>query len=200
MATIFRPPLIGRYARPDSRVAVSSQDWVRGTDFLLGTGAKPFAQYDWPVPPGPRQGGIDRRTWIWPAQTLNLAVSIFPFSQTDWPVPIPRDRAFANRTWLGENLLPLTVVAAPVPFHQTEWPVPRGWEWNRDLRTFISPVAINLVTTALPPFRSPFDMRVPLGPRSNVRLEQIPPNLLTTTLKPPPATGGYDFHHYYPSY
>ena len=65
----------------------------------------PFAQYDWPVPTGPRPAE-NLRTYIAESQ-IQFPVPPIPFRQRDWPLPVyPRPLTTSALTWISSvNIL-----------------------------------------------------------------------------------------------
>lgn len=144
----------------------------------------PFAQNEWPVPPGARFA-IELRSWAqgpdvppfvqspfvmrdWPnprgpagaliqQQTLDLLLSTLfrpPFALKDWPNP----RVPAGvQNWSAQSLLQFTLGGVQAPFNQDEWPVPQG------ARRDVPPLLVNLQQTTLAPavyiFRDPLVTR-----------------------------------------
>jgi hypothetical protein len=125
------PAETGVFAPPPPQAITWTANLLQST--LAPAVAKPFAQFDWPLPKSPRP---IEQTWNW-NQVAMLGRDKLPVRQQDWPLPAT---ARPNPTEQVQNLLLTAFTLAAVPFKQTDWPLPaplpphsklRSWTWNQ---------------------------------------------------------------------
>lgn len=136
MATVFRPPVVTRIPLRDASAAIQAQAGVTGINILVHTNPVPFHQTNWPVPPGPRQGSIELRTFLNALELLLLPLP--PRRQSDWPVPPGRlPGVVTNRTWVDVGGININLHKNPYPFRLTDWPVTAGARRSIELLTWL---------------------------------------------------------------
>lgn len=140
----------------------------------------PFRQTDWSGVPRAAARSRDLATHIKSTDLPILRPDVPPFRQTDWPKPagvaLKPDAQPPNL--LGTTLVP---VAAQDPFKQTDWLVPKAPPRAIDLTTNVDPTDLLNLRPEVQPF-SQKDWPKPSG--SARKPDELPPNLLGTTLAP----------------
>ena len=162
MATVFRPPLIGRAAALSGAAALSCFTVNLLVTTLAPPAPLPFNQTDWTVPARP-QHPIALRTL---AQSVPLTLSTFiQPRQTDWPVPRGPIPSIALRTHVESLKLNLLGqdkffgVGGP----EYDYPNPKGYQRSVELLTFAPPIPLSLATFVQPVPTKMSDWPVPRG-------------------------------------
>ena len=205
MATVFRPPLVTRVARPlHTQAAIDAEGSVwsnrllnllRSQDRFFGAAGQPPTQGDWPVPKG-RPHPSDLRTFLDPLR-LNLLGKDRFFGLAgnptwDWPVPKGATPASELRTFLGAlkvHLIGQDRFFGPDGQPPTyAWANPPGTVFSRDLRRWDQNLLETTLGILLPfPFAL-LDWPNPLSRMGDKELRTWLQNLLEGTFSAPAGT------------
>lgn len=146
----YNPNLVGQDKLP---VGAVSTKLVPGPDWLLGWAsnllqttlapsfARPFNQFDWPVPKGPQQPAI---TWTWQYNPNLVAQDAMIVGEQSYALTVPepqRPVQLNNWVWqynlnlIGKDALPVGARVYDQPSLRVFWQ--RGWEINLVLSTLL---------------------------------------------------------------
>lgn len=157
----------------------ASLRFLAGNVTTLSAPARPFSQYDWPLPVVP----VSVRGWEWWFNLSLVGQDTLPSGEVLDRLILRQETIASSWTWS----LPLSLVApaGQNPFSQYNWPTPIAHPYLPSLRTWIDPTKLNLLgKDAMAPGDQSFDLARGIPPTSWIRtwtwyalpIPYLPPN------------------------